>query len=335
MLAKSEIQAAIDTKTKPLGSLGILEDLASKICEIQQTIQPKLNHPHLLVFAADHGLAREGVSQYPQEVTAQMVLNFLNGGAAINVFARQNNLHLRIIDAGVNADFDEYNEDFVNLKVAKGTRNILTEPAMTDRELDECLEAGASVVRKISEEGCNVVGFGEMGIGNTSSASLLMSNLLSLPIEECVGAGTGLESEGIKRKVRILKNAKDRHNPPNPKSSLQIFGGLEIAQMCGAMLKGYRRNMILLIDGFIASAACLIAWKLEPGLLRNCIFSHVSAEKGHGLMLEKMNVKPVLQLGMRLGEGTGCAVVYPIIQSAVNFMNEMATFESAGVSGKT
>ena len=335
MVNKEKIQEAIDQKTKPPGSLGMLEELAFKICEVQQTTSPKLMNPHLLVFAADHGLAKAGVSQYPQEVTAQMVLNFLAEGAAINVFTSQNDMHLRIIDAGVNADFDSYNVDFINQKIAKGTKNALEEPAMTEDQLNQCLEAGATEVRKIKEAGCNVVGFGEMGIGNTSSASLLMSQLLDLSIEECVGAGTGLEEEGISRKASILKDVIAKHEPKSTKDVLQNFGGFEIAQMCGAMMEAYKQNMILLIDGFIASAACLVAWKLESSLLKNCIFCHASAEKGHGLMLEKMEQKPILKLGMRLGEGTGCAVAYPIILSAVNFMNDMATFESAGVSNKS
>ena len=329
-----KIKNKIDFKTKPLGSLGQLESLASQICLVQDTLNPKLTEPTILVFAADHGIAKDGVSAYPAEVTPQMVLNFLNGGAAINVFCRQNNINLKVIDAGVNFDFDK-NDNLIDAKIAKGTKSFLAGKAMTEIELELCFAKASKIIEEISISNCNIIGFGEMGIGNTSSASMLMSTLCDLPIEDCVGRGTGLDDTQLNHKIEILKKAKQNHSKPkDAKEALQFFGGFEIAQICGAMLSAYEKNMLIMVDGFIATSAFLCANNINPNIKNNAIFCHQSDEQGHKKMLDFLNVKPILNLGMRLGEGTGCAVAYPIIQSAVNFINEMASFESAGVTNK-
>lgn len=333
-MLKKELQHKIDFKTKPLGSLGKLEKLALQIGLVQNTLSPVLNNPTIVVFAGDHGIAKEGVSAYPQEVTFQMVMNFLNGGAAINVFTRQNHIDLQVVDAGVNFDF-EPNDKLINAKIAKGTKSFLQEKAMTEAQLQQCFEKSSEIVNQLFENGCNVIGFGEMGIGNTSSASMLMSYLCNLPIEKCVGRGTGLNDEQLKKKISTLRQAQQIHgNIENPKEVLQTFGGFEIAQMCGAMLAAFENNILILVDGFIASSAFLVAYKINPAIIHNAIFCHLSDEFGHQNLLNYLNVEPVLKLNMRLGEGTGCAVAYPIIESAISFLNNMASFESAGVTNK-
>ncbi|MGD1844993.1 MAG: nicotinate-nucleotide--dimethylbenzimidazole phosphoribosyltransferase [Salibacteraceae bacterium] len=332
---KVELQKKIDLKTKPRGALGQLEKLALQIGTVQQSLEPTLSHPSIVVFAADHGAAKAGVSAYPPEVTHQMVLNFLNGGAAINVFCRQHRLHLEVVDAGVAADFESHPR-LVSAKVGKGTRNYLQEPAMTPEQQQACFSHGARIVKRLKEKGCNVIGFGEMGIGNTASAALLMSRMCQLPIAECVGRGTGLNDTGLARKIQLLETALALHSEVNePLAVLQTFGGFEMAQMAGAMLEAGRQNMLLLVDGFIASAAFLVAQRLEPSLQPNAIFCHLSDEQGHRKMLDVLNAEPLLQLNLRLGEGTGCALAYPLLESAVAFLRDMASFESAGVSAKT
>ncbi len=333
-MIKEQLQHKIDFKTKPLGALGKLEKIALQIGSIQNTLSPQLIKPTIIIFAADHGVANEGVSAYPQEVTFQMVMNFLQAGAAINVFAAQNNIDLKVVDAGVNFDF-EPNEKLINLKIAKGTKSFLAEKAMTEAQIKECIEAPLQQIKKLHEEGCNIIGFGEMGIGNTSAATMLMSNFCNLPIEKCVGRGTGLNDEQLKTKIAILQKAKDFHGEiTDPMQALQAFGGFEIAQISYAMQRAFDYNMIILVDGFIASAAFLVAYKTNTAILKNAIFCHLSDEFGHQNLLNYLGVEPLLKLGMRLGEGTGCAVAYPIIESAISFLNNMASFESAGVSNK-
>lgn len=330
----NKLQHKIDFKTKPIGALGTLEKLAIQIGTVQNTLSPTLQNPTIAVFAADHGIANEGVSGYPQEVTFQMVMNFLQGGAAINVFSKQNNINLKIVDAGVNFDFEK-NENLINAKIDKGTKSFLKDIAITETQLQQCFEKGKEFVSQIAKEGCNIIGFGEMGIGNTSSATMLMSYLCNLPIEKCVGRGTGLNDIQLENKIAILNQAKIFHGKiENPKDILRTFGGFEIAQMCSAMLTAFENNMIILVDGFIASSAFLVAYKLNPLIRDNAIFCHLSDEFGHQNLLNTLNVEPLLKLNMRLGEGTGCAVAYPIIESAVTFLNNMASFESAGVSNK-
>jgi nicotinate-nucleotide--dimethylbenzimidazole phosphoribosyltransferase len=327
-----EVQRKINQKTKPLGALGILEQLAFQIAHIQQSLSPTLQKPHIVVFAADHGIAEEGVSAYPQEVTWQMVYNFLNGGAAINVFARQHQIALQIVDAGVKHSFDNH-PHLIHQKIAWGTQNFKKQPAMTPEQMKQCLQYGRQVVQKIAEKGCNVIGFGEMGIANTSSASVLMSLLLEIPIEECVGAGTGLSSPQIEHKKAVLKESIARYPlSSNPEDVLHYFGGFEIAQMVGAILEAYEHKMVILVDGFIASAAFLVAYAMNPSIKENAIFCHQSAEKGHQKLLDMLGVSPIMNLSMRLGEGTGCAVAYPILESAVRFLTEMASFDDAQVS---
>jgi nicotinate-nucleotide--dimethylbenzimidazole phosphoribosyltransferase len=328
------IQQKIDNKTKPTGSLGILETLAKQIGTIFQTLEPKITKPHVAVFAADHGIANHGVSAYPQDVTRQMVTNFLEGGAAINVFCKQNNIELIIVDAGVNYDFTT-NANLVSAKIGMGTQSFLHTSAMSKTELNLCFEKGKAIINSIFETGCNCIGFGEMGIGNTSTASVLMSILLEIPIEDCVGKGTGIQKEKLLDKQNILKKALENYNGIDDlESKLAYFGGFEIMQMAGGMLQAKENNMLILVDGFICSVAFLIAYKMNSTIKENALFCHSSAEQGHQKILDYLNVRSLLQLDLRLGEGTGCAVALPIIQSAVSFLNEMASFESAGISNK-
>lgn len=330
----TELQHKIDFKTKPLGALGHLEHLAHKIGMVQNTTSPQLSNPHMVVFAADHGIATAGVSAYPQEVTYQMVMNFLGGGAAINVFCRQQGINIKIVDAGVNLDFPE-GLKLIDKKVRKSSRNMLEEPAMTSGEYQQALDNGRSVVTEIAETGCNIIGFGEMGIGNTSASSLMMSKLFNLPIISCIGRGTGLNDDQLQNKINILSVAIEKYpNVTTPDEVAQTFGGLEIAQMIGAMEEAYRQNMLIMVDGFIATVAMATAWKKNPEILKNSIFCHVSDENAHLQLLELLGQKALLNLNLRLGEGTGCALAYPIIQSAVNFLNEMSSFEDAQVSNK-
>ncbi|TDE16489.1 nicotinate-nucleotide--dimethylbenzimidazole phosphoribosyltransferase [Dyadobacter psychrotolerans] len=330
-----EIQHKIDHKTKPVGALGKLEKLAFQVASVQNTLTPELTKPHIIIFAASHGIASSGVSAYPSEVTPQMVLNFINGGAAINVFTKQHGINLWLVDAGVDYDFDQ-NERLIHAKISHGTRNFLKEAAMTKEECENCLLKGAELVRKVQDTGCNVIGFGEMGIGNTSSASLIMSKLLNIPLEDCVGKGSGLNDAQVIHKMSVLNKALEKHSDvdDDPLKVLQTFGGYEIAMMCGAMLEAAKLKMIVLVDGFIASVSFLCALKMNSSVQDYAVFCHQSNEKGHQLLVQKLGVDPVLKMDMRLGEGTGCALAYPILQSAVFFFTEMASFESAGVSQK-
>ncbi|HEX8016832.1 MAG TPA: nicotinate-nucleotide--dimethylbenzimidazole phosphoribosyltransferase [Flavobacterium sp.] len=329
-----QLQKKIDSKTKPVGALGTLETLAFQIGTVFKTLNPKINNPNIVVFAADHGIANHGVSAYPQDVTRQMVSNFMEGGAAINVFCKQNNIELSIVDAGVNYDFPT-NTKLINAKIAKGTQSFLHAPAMSETELQLCFEKGKSVVETIAKTGSNCIGFGEMGIGNTSTASVLMSVLTGFPIEECVGKGTGVIDEKLIQKQNLLKKAVENYSgPAELMQQLAYFGGFEIIQMTSGMLTAFGNNMIILVDGFICSVAFLIASKINPDILQNAVFCHCSAEKAHQKLLNYLQVKPILNLDLRLGEGTGCAVAFPILKSAEAFLNEMASFESAGVSRK-
>lgn len=333
MTLNEQLKHKIDFKTKPLGSLGLLEDLALQVGLIQNTLTPEIKNPALLVFAADHGLTAEGISPFPKDVTWQMVMNFVAGGAAINVFCRQNNITLKVVDAGVDYDFPS-GVPVVDAKVARGTRNMRVEPAMTSEECAAAIQKGRELVQAEAAKGCNIIGFGEMGIGNTSASSLLMHRFLGIPVEECTGSGTGMYGDQLSHKVKILKEVAEKYDPKTPAETLATFGGLEIAMMVGAMLEAARQRMILLIDGFIATAAALTAIQFNAEVRNNCVFCHSSNERGHKLMLEKMEAKPMLQLDLRLGEGTGAALALPLVQAAVNFLNEMASFDDAGVSNK-
>lgn len=335
-ILKSALLHKIDSKTKPLGALGLLESLALQIGLIQNSLTPRFNRPTLLVFAGDHGVVHAGVSPYPQAVTAQMVLNFLRGGAAINVFARQHGFVMRVVDAGVNHVFDDH-ADLVNAKVGMGTQNFIHQPAMTVAQCEQALSAGAALAKQEIEAGSNVLAFGEMGIGNTSAASCLMSVLCDIPIAECVGRGTGVDDAGLANKTALLTQALQYHSSLNKQDALgalATYGGFEIAMMTGAMLAAAQNNAVLLIDGFIATAALLVAVRLQPEILHYCVFAHCSGEAGHRRLLAEFEAKPLLDVGLRLGEGTGAVLAYPLLQAAVNFLNEMASFESAGVSTK-
>jgi nicotinate-nucleotide--dimethylbenzimidazole phosphoribosyltransferase len=329
------LQAKIDQKTKPLGALGQLESLALKIGLIQNTLTPHLNKPTILIFAGDHGIVASGVSSYPQTVTAQMVTNFLVGGAAISVFAKQHQLKLLIVDAGVNADLPNHPE-LIDAKIAKGTKNFLTEAAMSTSQCDTAMQKGVELVMQQHQVGCNCIGFGEMGIGNTSSAALLVHFLTDMNLAQCVGRGTGLDDSQLQHKHDVLQQALDFHNGiTEPLDVLATFGGFEIAMMVGAYLKAAELGMLILVDGFIASAALLVAYKLNRNVRDYCVFSHVSSEQGHQSLLAYLNAKPLLNLELRLGEGSGIALAYPLMHSAVLFLNEMATFADAGVDCST
>lgn len=323
------LQHRIDQKTKPAGALGKLEQAALRIGLIQNTLTPVLRHPAAMIFAGDHGIAEEGVSPYAQEVTMQMVLNFLNGGAAINVFTRQHGLRLRVVDAGVNHRFPPH-PDLIDAKIGYGTRNFLNEPAMTAEQCAAAIRQGALLAQREALDGCNAMMFGEMGIGNTSAATLIMSRLCGVPVADCVGRGTGLDDTGLARKRQLLEQAAARHpNATSPMQVLATFGGFEIAMMTGAMLQAAQSGTVLVIDGFIVCAALLVAAKLHPEILDYCVFAHQSDESGHRLLLEHLQAVPLLGLGMRLGEGSGAAVAWPLLVSAVNFLNEMAAFDTA------
>jgi len=320
---------AINNKTKPLGSLGLLESLALQLGLIQSSIKISIDQPAILVFAGDHGIVAEGVSAYPQDVTWQMVENFLADGAAINVFARQNGCALHVVDAGVNHDFGD-RPKLIDRKIGLGTRNFAQEAAMSRQECDTALEHGTALVRDLPG---NVVGFGEMGIGNTTAAAAIMHKLTGLPLSHCVGAGTGLSQDGIARKQAVIAAAVDKHADTNePLDVLATFGGFEIAMMSGAMLQAAAQRKVLLIDGFIVTAALLVAARLQPAILDYCVFAHCSNENGHRLMLESLGATPLLHLGLRLGEGTGCALALPLLEASANFLNQMATFASAQVA---
>ena len=327
---ETALRQKIDSRTKPVGSLGKLEEIAFKIGRIQQTVTPELHNPAILVFAADHGISDEGVSPCPKEITHQMVMNFVHGGAGINVFARQHGINLKIIDAGVDFDFPE-ESGVINAKLGRGTHNMLHQPAMSIETCRRAIEKGAEFVRQEFEKGCNLIGFGEMGIGNTSPASLLLHKFAAIPLEECVGRGAGHDDRGVRHKCDVLQRVAEKYNPVTPLEILATFGGFEIAMMCGAVLEAKRLNMIIVADGFIASSAFLTAYEMQPNILENTLFSHSSDEKGHILMLRYLKGDPILHLNLRLGEGTGIALAYPLIQSALIFLNEMAGFEEAGV----
>ena len=328
------LQEKIDSKTKPVGSLGTLETLAFQMASVFETLNPKIINPNIIVFAADHGIANHGVSDYPQDVTRQMVNNFMEGGAAINVFCKQNNIELSIVDSGVNYDFPT-NVKLINAKIAKGTQSFLHVPAMSETELQLCFEKGKSIVETIAKTGSNCIGFGEMGIGNTSTASVLMSLLTGFSIEECVGKGTGINDQKLLNKQNILKKAIGNYfGQAELKQQIAYFGGFEISQMASGMLTAFENKMLILVDGFICSVAYLIAFKINPDIRKNAVFCHCSAEKAHQKLLTYLDAKPILNLDLRLGEGTGCAIAFPILKSAEAFLNEMASFESAGVSRK-
>ena len=326
------LRAKLDAKTKPPGSLGFLEEVAFRLGAIQQTCSPQIKQPHILVFAGDHGITAEGVSPYPSEVTRQMVINFLRGGAAISVFARLHNLTLKVVDAGVDAEFEPH-PHLLSRKMARGTANFHKQPAMTPEFCAEAMAAGADLIAGLGD--CNLIGFGEMGIGNTSAAAMLMHGVLDIPLERCVGRGTGLDDPGLMRKRTVLQQAANHHGiPDDPMALMATFGGFELAMMAGAMIAAAEKRMTLLIDGFIVTSALLIAAEMNPGITDYCLFAHRGSELGHREMLAHLGARPLLALDLRLGEGTGAALAVPLVRAAAAFLEEMATFEDAGVSNR-
>lgn len=326
-----EIQQRIDQKTKPLGALGQLEQLALQIALVQQRKRLSIERPLMLVFAADHGIADEGISIASSSVTQQMVLNFLAGGAAINCFCRTNHLPLKVIDAGIKYEINPAPSALFIQRVAAGTRNFAHEPAMTLAQAEQAIVAGKEFAEGELAAGSNLLAFGEMGIGNSSSAAAILAAISGAPVESCVGLGTGINSEQLSKKIALVKQGVARIQDKSTLTILCEVGGFEIAQICGAMLATAQAGRLIVVDGFIVGAAALLAVSINPNARDYMIFAHRSEEAGHQLLLQLLDAKPLLDLGLRLGEGTGAALAMPIIQAAVSFYNQMATFESAGI----
>lgn len=322
----------IDNLTKPKGSLGMLETIALQIGLIQQTLTPALRHPVNVIYVSDHGIADEGVSKSPKEVTRQVIHNFLNGGAGVCFLARQHGVELKIVDGGVDFDFPPIPQ-LIDRKIRKGTRNFLHEAAMTVEEMEQALQAGADIVTDCFHEGCNVISFGEMGIGNTAASSMWMTCLTGIPLIDCVGAGSGLDREGVRHKYEILKQALANYTGDNRVTEiLRYFGGYEMVMAVGGMLRAAELKMVILVDGFIMTNCVLGASKLYPDMLAYCIFGHCGDEAGHKRVLDVLGARPVLNLGLRLGEGSGAICAYPIVESAVRMMNEMHSFRQASIT---
>ena len=342
---RAAIQDKIDNLNKPKGSLGVLEELAMQICMAQQTLSPRLSHPCHLLFGGDHGIEREGVSVSPREVTWQQMMNFTRGGGGVNMFCRQHGFRLRIIDVGVDYDLSSVG-GIIDRKIARGTRNFLHEPAMSEEEFDRAIDVGCEMADQCADEGCNILCIGEMGIANTSASSIWMHLLGNIPLDECIGAGAGLDTPGILHKREILTKAVNhfkaqcsklnvqcsKFNVQSSKLILRYFGGFEMIAAIGAMLRAAELKMLVMVDGFIMSACMLAASRLYPDVLSYAIFGHQGDESGHKLMLQLMNARPLLHLGMRLGEGTGALCAYPIVESAVRMVNEMNNFQNANIT---
>lgn len=342
------IHAHIDNKTKPQGALGQLEDLARQLAQIQQgtshsATKIQINKPVMLVFAGDHGIARNGISIAPPEVTQQMVLNFLNGGAAINCFCRTLGWNMKVIDAGIlqpiTLSSDSQSSDMlIEQRIGHGTADFACQPAMKEAQAEQALALGAKVAAEHIAQGSNVLAFGEMGIGNTSSASALLSLICGLSPERTTGKGTGINDEQLAKKVQLICDALERVNKTHgtkaftPKIALTEVGGFEIAQIVGAMLATAAAGKSILVDGFIVSVAALIAVRIAPRAQEYMLFAHCSAEHAHQQVLAQLDARPLLSLGLRLGEGTGAALALPLLQAAASFYNDMATFESANVT---
>jgi nicotinate-nucleotide--dimethylbenzimidazole phosphoribosyltransferase len=342
------LRGRLDRLTKPRGSLGQLEDLAVQVGVVLGSERPRLRDPQVLVFAADHGIADEGVSAYPKVVTAQMLQNYLEGGAAINVLVRQHGLALTLIDAGVQGfaapaaprcagdrGATAAAPRLVSRRIADGTRNCRREPAMSASQRDAALLAGREVAAACLAAGSNVLLLGEMGIGNTASAALLLQRLTGWPLDACVGRGTGVDDDGLRHKLTVLAAASARRDGPLPPAeALAEFGGFEIAMLVGALLEAASRSSLVVVDGFTVSVAALLAERLAPGTVACCVFSHRSAERAHGRLLEHLGVRALLDLGLRLGEGSGAALAWPLLQSSLVLLEQMASFEAAGVSDR-
>lgn len=343
----AEIQAKIDGKTKPLGALGDLEQLAKQIAQIQlannkanslEFSQQKLaiEAPHLTVFAGDHGIASEGVSIAPSDVTSQMVANFANGGAAINVFCRQFGWQLSVVDCGI-LHAPAASLPVINQRLGNITKPINQQTAMTEAQVEEGFEFAKQHIANISQTGCNLVAFGEMGIGNTTIASAIMAALMEVPASEVVGRGTGVSDDVVKKKQQVIEQALALHSESlvDAKAILRCLGGFELVQITAAMLAAAENNMVIIVDGFICTAAAMLAIELNANVKGYMVFAHCSGEQGHQKMLQWLDVKPLLNLGLRLGEGTGAALALPILQAAVGFYNDMASFADAEVTDVT
>ena len=331
----ADIQRHIDNLNKPKGSLGRLEELALQICLVQQTLSPTLQHPCHLLLGGDHGIEREGVSLSPREVTWQQMINFTRGGGGCNMFCRQHGFHLRIVDVGVDHDLSGV-EGITDRKVRRGTRNFLYEPAMTEAEYEQTLAIGAALVDDCAAEGCNVVSIGEMGIANTSPSSIWMSLFGGIPLSECIGAGSGLDEAGIRHKQDVLTRAVATYPMFSfcftAADAIRTFGGYEMVAAVGAMLRAAERRMLVLVDGFIMTACALAAVRLCPAAQDYMIFTHCGDESGHQRLLDVLGARPLLRLGLRLGEGTGALCAYPLVDSAVRMVNEMNTFDKAAIT---
>lgn len=333
---KKALTDKIDNLTKPKGSLGLLEETARQIGMIQGSLSPVLKNPCNILFAGDHGIIEEGVSVSPKEVTWQQLSHFSKGGAGINFLCDQNGFRLVLVDAGVDYDIPA-GHGIIDKKIRRSTRNFLYGPAMTRQEMDRAIESGAEVVESVFRNGCNIVSFGEMGSGNTSSSSMWMHLFTGIPLNDCIGAGAGLDSDGIRHKRDVLTRALDNfyRNAPDPDSPEEImswFGGYELVMAVGAMLKAAELGMIILVDGFIMTACVLACSRLYPEFTGYCIFGHQGDESGHALMLRHLNAKALLRLDLRLGEGSGAVCAYPIVLSAVNMLNNMDSFQSVNVT---
>ena len=330
---RAAIQQKIDNLNKPKGSLGRLEELAMQVCLILQTLSPSLSHPCHLLLGADHGIEREGVSVSPREVTWQQMINFTRGGGGVNMFCRQHGFDLQIVDVGVDYDLTPY-PAILNRKIARGTRNFLHEAAMTEAEYEQALQVGAELADACSQKGCRILSIGEMGIGNTSPSSIWMHLFGNIPLQDCIGAGAGLDDAGIRHKYDVLSKAVENWKRKNSSflSSLSYFGGFEMIAAIGAMLRAAELHLIILVDGFIMTACALGACQLDPKAKDYMVFTHCGDESGHKRMLDLLGAKPLLNLGLRLGEGTGALCAFPIVDSAVRMMNEMNNFDNANIT---
>ncbi|MDM0013106.1 nicotinate-nucleotide--dimethylbenzimidazole phosphoribosyltransferase [Variovorax sp. J22P168] len=323
------LQQRLDGKTKPLGALGLLESLALRIGSILGSETPVFSAPQMLVCAADHGLAARGISAYPSDVTWQMVQNFLAGGAAVSVLARQHGLALTVVDCGVRHEFAP-SAGLLVRKFAAGTADASLGPAMSAAQCAQAIANGVEIVRGLPG---NALLLGEMGIGNSSAAAMLLARLAGLDIDACIGAGTGLDAAGMARKRALLRAVLDRHaEATTPLAALGAFGGFEIATLVGAVLQAAEQRRVIVLDGFIASAAVLVAAALRPMVVQRCVAAHESAEPGHRLLLARLGLAPLLRMDLRLGEGSGAALAWPLLDSASRVLAQMASFESAGVS---
>ncbi|MBP7733016.1 MAG: nicotinate-nucleotide--dimethylbenzimidazole phosphoribosyltransferase [Caldisericia bacterium] len=331
----SQAQKHLDSLTKPLGSLGRLEELAARLAGMTGRVIPDFSRKTVVVMAADHGVASEGVSAYPPDVTFQMVLNFLSGGAAINVLARHAKAEVKVVDMGVRGEFPA-NPNLINKKIACGTANFLKGPAMTLAQAQTAVESGIQVAKDLAGQGCQMVATGDMGIGNTTASSAIVSVLTGLPVEAVTGRGTGVDDAGLKRKIQVIEQAIEI-NKPNPKDAINVLskvGGFEIAGLCGLAIGCASLRIPVIIDGFISGAAALVAARLVPDVESYLIASHKSVECGHAAVFEELGLKPLLDLDLRLGEGTGAVLAFNLVDASLAIMREMATFESANVSGK-